>query len=122
MEDCLFCKIADGRIPGTIVYRDEEGDVVAFKDINPAAPHHILFIPKRHIGSMAELTVEDGELLGKLFAAMTSVARELGLADPDSGYRVVSNVGPDAGQSVQHLHFHLLGGRQFGWPPFPTRS
>lgn len=115
MEDCLFCKIADGRIPAKIVYKDD--DVVAFKDINPVAPHHILFVPKRHIGSMAELTVEDGELLGKLFAAAALVARDESLAYPERGYRFVSNVGPDAGQSVQHLHFHLLGGRQFAWPP-----
>ncbi len=115
MEDCLFCKIADGRIPGKIVYQDQ--DVVAFADINPVADHHILFIPKRHIASMAELSAEDSELLGKLFAAAAHVARDLGLADPERGYRFVTNVGPHAGQSVQHLHFHLLGGRAFGWPP-----
>jgi histidine triad (HIT) family protein len=119
MEDCLFCKIADGRIQGTIVYQDQ--DVVAFKDINPVAPHHILFIPRRHIGSIDDLTTQDSELLGKLFTAMAYVARDLSLAEPDRGYRVVSNVGPDAGQSVQHLHFHLVGGRQFGWPPFPVQ-
>lgn len=115
MEDCLFCKIAAGRIPGKIVYQDD--DVVAFADINPAAPHHILFIPRRHIASLAELTAQDGKLLGKLFAKMAEVARDLGLSDPERGYRVVSNVGPQAGQSVQHLHFHLLGGRSFSWPP-----
>jgi histidine triad (HIT) family protein len=115
MEDCLFCKIASGRIPATIVYEDE--DVVAFKDINPTAPHHILFVPRRHIGSMAELTEQDSALLGKLFTAAAHVARNLSLANPERGYRFVTNVGPDAGQSVQHLHFHLLGGRKFGWPP-----
>lgn len=114
-EDCLFCKLADGRIPGEIVYQDE--DVVAFKDINPTAPHHILFIPRQHIASMAELTAEDGALLGKLFAAAARVAHEQGLDEPGQGYRFVTNVGPDAGQSVLHLHFHLLGGRKFGWPP-----
>jgi histidine triad (HIT) family protein len=118
MDDCLFCKIADGRIPGTIVYKD--ANVVAFKDIHPTAPHHMLFIPVRHISSLAELSVADSELLGQLFAAMAQVAHELHLTDPDRGYRVVSNVGPDAGQSVQHLHFHLVGGRQLGWPPFPV--
>ena len=115
MEDCLFCKIADGRIPGKIVYQDN--DVVAFADINPAAPHHILFIPRRHIASMAELTANDSELLGKLFVVAGQVARDLGLSDPASGYRFVTNVGPQAGQSVQHLHFHLIGGRSLSWPP-----
>lgn len=115
MEDCLFCKIADGRIPGKIVYEDQ--DVVAFADINPAAPHHILFIPRRHIASMAELTAQDGELLGKIFTAAAHVAHDLGLDAPEHGYRFVTNVGPNAGQSVFHLHFHLLGGRTFAWPP-----
>lgn len=113
MEDCLFCKIADGRIPGKIVYQDQ--DVVAFEDINPQAPHHVLFIPRRHIASMAELAPEDSELLSKLFAAAAHVASDFGLTE--RGYRFVTNVGPDAGQSVQHLHFHLLGGRRFSWPP-----
>jgi len=111
MEDCLFCKIADGRIPGKIVYKDKF--VVAFEDLHPIAPHHILFIPTRHLASMAELTEEDGELLGKLFAAAAHVARERGLDSPEQGYRFVTNVGPHAGQSVFHLHFHLLGGRRF---------
>ena len=115
MEDCLFCKIADGRIPGKIVYNTD--DVVAFEDIHPAAPHHILFIPRRHIASMAELTEEDGELLGKLFTGAAHVAHDLGLDNPEHGYRFVTNVGPHAGQSVFHLHFHLLGGRSFAWPP-----
>ncbi len=114
-EDCLFCKIANGRIPGKIVY--DRNDVVAFEDIHPAAPVHILFIPRRHLASMTELTAQDGELLGKLFAAAAEVARERGLDDPAHGYRFVTNVGPHAGQSVLHLHFHLLGGREFAWPP-----
>jgi histidine triad (HIT) family protein len=113
--DCLFCKIASGQIPGKIVY-DRNG-VVAFEDIHPAAPQHILFIPRRHVASMAELTAEDGEMLGNLFAAAAEVARARGLADPERGYRFVTNVGPNAGQSVFHLHFHLLGGRPFNWPP-----
>ena len=115
MEDCLFCKIADGRIPGAIVYQDQ--DVVAFADINPQAPQHVLFVPRRHIASMADLTPEDSGLLGKLFAAAAHVASDLGVADAERGYRFVTNVGPEAGQSVQHLHFHLLGGRRFSWPP-----
>jgi histidine triad (HIT) family protein len=115
MEDCLFCKIATGDIPSKIIYQDQ--DVVAFADINPVAEHHILFIPRRHIPSMAALTTEDAELLGKLFAAAVHVAHDLGLDDPARGYRFVTNIGPHAGQSVHHLHFHLLGGRPFGWPP-----
>lgn len=115
MEDCLFCNIAAGRLPGTIIYQDEE--VVAFADINPVAEHHILFIPRRHLASMADLTVEDGAMLGKLFAQAARIAQERGLSDLRRGYRFVTNVGPQAGQSVQHLHFHLLGGRSFSWPP-----
>lgn len=118
MEDCLFCKIVEKQIPAAIVYESEQ--VIAFKDIYPAAPYHILFIPRRHISSVAELTEEHGNLLGELFTAMADYAREQGLSSPERGYRVVSNVGPDAGQSVSHLHFHLLGGRQLGWPPFPV--
>lgn len=113
MEECLFCKIADGRIPGNIVYQDQ--DVVAFRDINPQAPHHILFVPRQHVVDMTHLNAQDGELLGKIFTTAATVARELGLEE--SGYRFVANVGPDAGQSVLHLHFHLLGGRKLGWPP-----
>jgi histidine triad (HIT) family protein len=114
-EDCLFCKIANGLIPGKIVY--SKNDVVAFEDIHPAAPQHILFIPRQHVASMAELSAEDSEMLGKIFAAAAEVARERGLTEPDQGYRFVTNVGPNAGQSIFHLHFHLLGGRPFSWPP-----
>ena len=113
MENCLFCKIADGQIPAKIVYQDQ--DVVAFEDINPQAPRHILLIPRRHISSMAELTLDDGPVLASLFTTAAQLARELGISE--SGYRLVTNVGPDAGQSVFHLHFHLLGGRKLGWPP-----
>ena len=113
MEDCIFCKIADGQIPAKIVYQDE--NVVAFEDINPKAPHHLLLIPRRHIGSMAELTAEDGPMLVDLFTSANKLAQDLGLGE--RGYRFVTNVGPDAGQSVFHLHFHLLGGRTFSWPP-----
>ncbi|GCE48825.1 histidine triad (HIT) family protein [Thermosporothrix hazakensis] len=112
MADCLFCKIAAGEIPGDIVYQDQ--DVVAFNDIHPQAPHHILIIPRAHIASMAELKPEHGDILMKVFTVANQLARDLKL---DSGYRFVTNIGPDAGQSVNHLHFHLLGGRQFGWPP-----
>ena len=113
MENCLFCKIAEGQIPSKIVYQDE--DVVAFEDINPQAPHHILLIPRRHIPSIADLTSEDGHILTLLFAVANRLANKLGLAE--RGYRIVTNVGPDAGQTVFHLHFHLLGGRKFAWPP-----
>jgi len=113
MDNCLFCKIAEGKIPGKIVYQDE--DVVAFEDINPQAPQHILLIPRRHIPSMADVTPDDGPLLGILFSVAAKLAHKLDL--DESGYRFVTNVGPDAGQSVFHLHFHLLGGRKFSWPP-----
>jgi histidine triad (HIT) family protein len=113
MENCLFCKIAAGQIPSTIVYQDQE--VVAFRDISPQAPQHILLIPRRHINSMQELTNDDSTLLTKLFTVATQLTRELEIEQ--SGYRFVTNVGPDAGQSVSHLHFHLLGGRPLGWPP-----
>ena len=113
VENCLFCKIAEGQIPSKIVYQDE--DVVAFEDINPKAPHHILLIPRRHIASMSELTVEDGTTLALLFIVANKLAQKLGLGE--RGYRFVTNVGPDSGQTVFHLHFHLLGGRKFSWPP-----
>lgn len=112
-ENCVFCKIAAGQIPSKIVYQDE--DVVAFEDINPQAPHHILLIPRRHVASMADLTAEDGPMLVSLFTTAAKLAHDLGF--DQGGYRFVTNVGPDAGQSVLHLHFHLLGGRKFRWPP-----
>ena len=113
MENCLFCKIAKGEIPSNIVYQDEH--VVAFVDINPQAPKHILLIPRQHIASMTDITLDDGLLLAQLFTTAQRLAHEMNI--DESGYRFVSNVGPDAGQSVFHLHFHLLGGRRFGWPP-----
>jgi histidine triad (HIT) family protein len=112
MENCLFCKIAAGKIPSSIVYEDDH--VVAFQDINPQAPQHILIIPKRHIPSMAELTTEDGELLTYLFMTAKQIALDAGM---EKGYRFLTNVGTDGGQSVAHLHFHLLGGRKLGWTP-----
>jgi histidine triad (HIT) family protein len=113
MDNCLFCKIAEGQIPSKIVYQDE--DVVAFEDIHPQAPHHILLIPRRHITSLGDLTEEDGPVLAALFMVVPKLAHKLGL--DERGYRIVTNVGPDAGQAVFHLHFHLLGGRKFTWPP-----
>jgi len=109
--DCLFCKIAAGEIPSERVYEDEA--VIVFRDINPKAPTHVLAIPRRHIASAANLTDADGELLASLFAALRHVAEEAGLR----GYRIVTNVGAESGQSVFHLHFHLLGGRPMSWPP-----
>ena len=112
MEDCLFCKMAAGQIPTNKLYEDEQ--VLAFYDIDPQAPVHFLVIPKRHIASPSALTQEDAALVGHIFAVIAELARQLGL---ENGYRVVTNSGEDAGQSVQHLHFHLLGGRSMAWPP-----
>ena len=112
MSDCLFCKIAAKEIPGDVVH--ESSEVLAFKDINPGAPTHVLVIPKRHIGSASELTDSDGDLLAEMFSVMASVASDAGL---EGGHRIVTNIGPDAGQSVPHLHFHVMGGRSLSWPP-----
>jgi histidine triad (HIT) family protein len=109
--ECLFCRIAAGEIPAKIVFEDDT--VVVFRDISPKAPTHVLAIPRRHIASAADLTEADGALLAALFGAMRRVADEAGL----KGYRILSNVGPESGQSVFHLHFHLLGGRPMAWPP-----
>lgn len=111
--NCLFCKIVAGDIPSTKVHEDDV--VIAFRDINPRAPTHILVIPRDHIASAAELTEADGPLLGRLFGTITEIARREGIAD--AGYRLVSNVGRWGGQTVDHLHVHLLGGRAFTWPP-----
>jgi len=110
--NCLFCKIVAGEIRSEMVREDP--DVVIFRDINPRAPTHLLAVTRRHIRSAHELTDADGPLLAALFSAMRAVADEAGLG---RGYRIVTNVGPAAGQSVDHLHFHLLGGRQMAWPP-----
>ena len=111
--NCLFCKIAAGEIPSSMVHEDD--DVLAFRDISPRAPTHILVIPRDHVASAADLTEADGPLLGKLFGAIADIARREGIAD--AGYRLVSNVGRWGGQTVDHLHVHLLGGRAFEWPP-----
>lgn len=110
--ECLFCRIASGEASAEIVERDDE--VVVFRDIRPRAPTHVLAIPRRHVRSAHELTPDDAPLLGALFAALRRVADREGLGH---GYRIVTNVGPAAGQSVDHLHLHLLGGRGLGWPP-----
>jgi histidine triad (HIT) family protein len=112
MSDCLFCKIAAGTIPVERIFEDEE--VLAFPDIHPQAPVHVLLIPKQHIASHAHATSDDVAMLGRLFAAAGEVAR---LKRLENGYRLVINTGPDGGQTVDHLHLHVLGGRQMGWPP-----
>ncbi len=112
MTDCLFCKIVKGEIPSDRVHEDD--DVIAFRDIAPKAPTHVLVIPRRHISDAHALTDADGDILGKLFAAARRVADEAGL---ENGYRVVTNIGPESGQTVFHLHFHVLGGRPMSWPP-----
>ena len=110
--DCLFCRIVAGEVPSDRVHEDE--DVIAFRDIAPRAPTHVLVIPRRHIPDAHALTESDGDLLAKLFTAVRQVADAEGL---QNGYRVVTNVGPESGQTVFHLHLHLLGGRPMAWPP-----
>ena len=113
MTDCIFCKIAAGEIPATKVYDD--GEVLAFRDINPEAPVHLLVIPRRHIATLNDLTEADAALIGWLYLAAKQVAIELGVAE--NGYRTVINCNRDAGQIVFHVHMHLLAGRELGWPP-----
>lgn len=112
-DDCLFCRIIAGQIPATRVHEDDA--VVAIRDISPQAPTHILVLPREHIASATDLRADHGPLLGRLFAVAGDLARSEGVAE--DGYRIVTNVGRNGGQSVDHLHFHLLGGRRFTWPP-----
>ncbi|MBX6396206.1 MAG: histidine triad nucleotide-binding protein [Alicyclobacillaceae bacterium] len=112
-ENCIFCKIAKGESPARVVYQDEY--VVAFHDIAPQAPVHVLVIPRKHIGSVLELTDEDAEIVSAVHRAIRRVARDLGVAE--SGFRVVTNCGRDGHQTVFHLHYHILGGRSMRWPP-----
>ena len=109
--DCIFCKIACGDIPATKVYEDEI--VVAFNDLEPQAPTHILIIPKMHIASADEINEANSAVVAHIFEVAAKIAKEKGLSN---GYRIVNNCGADGGQTVKHLHFHLMGGRQFGWP------
>lgn len=113
MNDCIFCKIAAGEIPADIVYDD--GEVLAFRDINPEAPVHLLLIPRQHIATLNDLSEADATLVGRLYLAGQQIASELGVAE--SGYRTVINCNRDAGQLVFHIHMHLLAGRELGWPP-----
>ena len=110
--DCLFCKIIEGEIPSQCLYEDDK--IYVFKDIDPQAPVHFLVIPKKHIDSLDTMADEDSELIGYVFKKIRDLAKEQGLKD---GYRVVNNIGEDGGQSVKHMHFHVLGGRSLQWPP-----
>ena len=115
MSECLFCKIRDGEIPGNLIYEDD--DVLAFRDVNPQAPVHILIIPTKHISTVNDMDVDDGDelIMGKLFTAAKTIAAEEGVSD--DGYRLVVNNNQQAGQTVFHIHMHLLAGRNMTWPP-----
>jgi len=112
-ETCIFCRIAAGEIPARIAHEDDV--VIGFHDVDPRAPVHVLLIPRKHIASVNELTADDADAVGRLFMAARQLAQQLGVET--SGYRLVMNCGPDAGQSVDHVHLHLLGGRSLKWPP-----
>jgi histidine triad (HIT) family protein len=111
--DCLFCKIISGKLPAKIIYRDDW--VMAFDDVNPQAPHHKLIVPLKHIATLNDLHEEDNELIGQMTQAAKKLAKELNISE--EGYRVVMNCNAGAGQTVFHIHMHLLGGRRLGWPP-----
>ncbi|MBS4535569.1 histidine triad nucleotide-binding protein [Clostridium sp. D2Q-14] len=113
MSDCIFCKIINKEIPSEIVYEDEL--IMAFNDIEAKAPVHILIIPKKHISSLNKMEDEDGELISHIFKIISEIVKEKGIKE--SGYRVVNNCGENGGQTVDHLHFHVLGGRNLTWPP-----
>ena len=113
MSDCIFCRIAEGKIPGDIVYQDEH--VVAFRDLNPQAPTHVLVIPRRHISTLNDLADGDADLVGRMYLAAKAVAGQDEIAE--RGYRTVMNCNAEAGQSVFHIHLHVLGGRAMHWPP-----
>jgi histidine triad (HIT) family protein len=113
MSDCTFCKIVAGEIPSEKVYDDSS--VIGFKDIQPQAPVHIIVIPKKHIATMNDVTESDSELTAALLQACTKIAKDLGISE--KGYRIVINCNNDGGQAVYHIHAHLLGGREMGWPP-----
>lgn len=110
---CIFCKIVNKEIPANIIYEDDK--VIAFHDINPQAPYHILVIPKRHIPTLLDLTEEDKDIVGHIYLIINKIAKDLGF--DERGYRVVVNCKEEAGQTIFHLHFHILAGRTMGWPP-----
>ncbi|HAZ37129.1 MAG TPA: histidine triad nucleotide-binding protein [Clostridiaceae bacterium] len=111
--DCIFCGIVNNDIPSKKVYEDDK--VVAFEDINPAAPVHVVIVPRKHISSLMDINDEDATLIGHIFMVAKKIATEKNISE--NGFRIVCNCGEDGGQTVKHLHFHLLGGRSFGWPP-----
>ncbi len=113
MSDCIFCKIANGEIPSNKAYEDDK--VLAFYDLDPQAPKHVLIIPKEHISSANEINEDNASIVAHIFVTAAKIAKEIGIAE--DGYRIVNNCGKDGGQSVGHLHFHLLGGRSMAWPP-----
>jgi histidine triad (HIT) family protein len=113
MDDCLFCKIASGKIPANLVLEDDV--LLAFHDIRPQAPSHLLIIPRRHIATINDCQAQDAELLGRMILAAKSLAKTFGLSEP--GYRLVFNINSGGGQEIYHIHLHLLGGRQMIWPP-----
>jgi histidine triad (HIT) family protein len=113
MAECIFCGIVAGEVPANVVYEDD--DVVAFRDLNPQAPTHVLVIPRRHIASIDDMSDGDEAMIGRVFAAAKAVARDEGI--DRKGYRLVTNIGDEAGQTVGHLHVHVLGGRRMTWPP-----
>jgi len=113
VHECIFCKIVSGQIPSPRVFEDEH--VIAVRDINPQAPVHVLLLPKKHIASILDVRDSDSGLLGRIAGVAAQVARQEGIAE--RGFRLLTNTGPEGGQAVAHLHFHLLGGRRMGWPP-----
>jgi len=113
MSDCIFCKIAAGEIPAELIYEDEL--VVGFRDLNPQAPTHVLLIPRKHIATINDLQPEDEPIIGRLYSAAAKVAKQEGFAE--QGYRTLINCNDDGGQTVFHIHLHLLGGRRMSWPP-----
>nr|WP_057978953.1 histidine triad nucleotide-binding protein [Caloramator mitchellensis] len=113
MMDCIFCKIANGLIKVDFLYEDDK--VVAFRDINPVAPQHVLIVPKKHIESVMNLQEEDFSLVGHIFKVAQKISNDLGISE--NGFRIVNNCGTAGGQTVMHIHFHLLGGRDMQWPP-----
>lgn len=113
MSNCIFCKIVNKEIPSDIIYEDDK--IMAFKDVNPQSPAHVLVIPKEHIESSNDIDNENSQLIGHIFVTISKLAKELGISQ--DGYRIVNNCGEDGGQTVSHIHFHILGGRKFSWPP-----